>query len=491
MKNNFPVSGVFLIILLIISTINSYCQSTFFKIIDNSELTESVSCINEITPGKYLIKSFARCEFCGEFDGINALYMINNYGKTTDSVFITTLDQYHIFVRQLILSTENELLLFCTAMDSITMDLQLCLIKTDNHLNINSYNFYGSNDSHEYILDFCINSNNNMVFVGSNSYQALMGGYLLWEMDFNFNTISYTIDSTYTPFVPDIMQMPANGKYYVNDGSNGLLIFNPDFELDSIGFINTDSTDFIPFPQDHKLIDNHRYLKTGIQFVFDGIGVPVNPWDMAFVILNEHFEICAKNVYGTEDTTDFTRNIDWIDTSRIFLSGVKNYTNQPPEDSWISLYITNLQGETIQNRFYGGYGNFDIGAGLATSDGGYLMAYSWFDFENYIPPGQMDWDIVIIKVDSDGLITNIDTQFPFKVSDVIVYPNPVKDNLHFELGIYSNLQLSIYNSTGERKIFKSLHHSQTIDISSLTSGIYVYLLTGKNEFKETGKIIKE
>lgn len=75
--------------------------------------------------------------------------------------------------------------------------------------------------------------------------------------------------------------------------------------------------------------------------------------------------------------------------------------------------------------------------------------------------------------------------------EVTTYPNPLKDNLHFDLGTQTNLQLSIYNSAGERILFQPLHLSQTIDISTLPPGIYVYLLTGKNGFTETGKIIKE
>jgi len=74
---------------------------------------------------------------------------------------------------------------------------------------------------------------------------------------------------------------------------------------------------------------------------------------------------------------------------------------------------------------------------------------------------------------------------------ILVYPNPADKEINFVLGLYSNLQLSIYSATGERKLFELLSHSQTIDVSMLSAGIYIYLLTGKNGFKETGKIIKE
>jgi photosystem II stability/assembly factor-like uncharacterized protein len=71
----------------------------------------------------------------------------------------------------------------------------------------------------------------------------------------------------------------------------------------------------------------------------------------------------------------------------------------------------------------------------------------------------------------------------------MIFPNPATNNIYIDLGHYSDIQVSIYNSTGERIIFQLLPSSQTIDVSCLPAGIYIYLLTGKNGFKETGKIV--
>jgi hypothetical protein len=468
-------------------------QPTFIKWINNIEDTEAIRNLKEISQGKYLCnymrKNLDYSLSQNAFAYSSTLYFLNYEGTFTDSLSIEKLDNYYIIIQSLIKSEDNELLFYCNALNSITLDIQLCLLKTDQSLNVLNYNFFGSENSNEFIYNFCINSNNNIVFVGSNDYSYVTEGYLLWELDITGNTVQYKVDNTYLPFAPDIFQMSGSGKYYVID-NNGLLIYNTNFELDAVLTINSDSTGFSSFPQKHKLINDFQYLKTGMQNVYNGTGPPEDPYDMAFLIMDEYYQIVDEHLFGVPDTLDFPRNIDWIDTNRIFFSGVKNYITLPPEDSWLSLYITNLQGEIIHAKYYGGYGLYTVGTGLATSDGGYIIASSWFDFANYIPPGPIDWDVIIMKVDADGLISNVETPMPFKVTNVIVYPNPVKNELHFDLGLYSNLQLSIYNSTGERIIFQSLLHSQTIDISSFPSGMYVYLLTGKNGFTETGKIIK-
>jgi hypothetical protein len=127
---------------------------------------------------------------------------------------------------------------------------------------------------------------------------------------------------------------------------------------------------------------------------------------------------------------------------------------------------------------------------IATKDGGALIVSTKYNWNDPIP---MQRDVHILKIDSTGYydpITRTEEEFEQLNKQILVYPNPVISEVNFVLGLYSNLQLSIYNSTGERKIFQSLPSSQTIDVSELPSGIYVYLLTGKNGFKETGKIIK-
>jgi hypothetical protein len=379
------------------------------------------------------------------------------------------------------------------AIDSITSDIQLCLLHTDCELNLLSYGFYGFPDSSEFVTDFYINYNQNLVFTGTvdRTFGQFDGGYLLWETDMSGNTIKYKNDTTYAPFVPTIMQLPGNCQYYVGDGRNSVLIYNQNFVLENVFVIDSDSTGFIGMPwKKFKLINDFHYLIFGLQIVFDGIGWPESIWDMAIKIMDQNFDTIHTFTYGSADTMDFPNNMDFIDTARIFLAGVKNYTNQPPEDSWMSIYITNLKGDTIQSRFYGGYGSYNVGTGVATSDGGYIYAVNWFDFANYIPPNPIDWDIVLMKVNSEGLLTGTDTPMPFEVTDVIVYPNPGNDSFKICSG-YKQIRVLLNDLDGECVLDKIISGTSSISTDDLKTGIYLYqLFDGYKEIK-SGKWIKK
>jgi len=484
----------FHVIIFSISSI-TFSQSTFLKVIDNLKDDERISTITEITPDLYLCNIHQIDQNFNlpmtDFGYKHVLYLLNESGNIVHSLNFNNLDQYFIIVRNVIKAENNDVLFLCDALDSLTLDIQLCLLHTDFNLNILSYGFYGSPDTIEYITDYCINDNQNIVFAGHSGYDPFEDQkFLLWETDYAGNTINYKIDTNYYQSIATIVELQGTAKYQVGNGGNGIFICNHDFNVEAFKWFETDTTGFIGFPfKKFKLIDDFHYLMLGWQ-LDNGSGNPGNPWDMAFYKIDENFNINNKYIYGALDTNDFPNNVDFIDTNRIFLAGVKNYTNQPPEDSWMSIYITNLQGDTLNNRFYGGYGCYDVGTGLATSDGGYIYAVRWFDFANYTPPDPIDWDIVIMKVNSEGLLTNINSHIPFEVTDIIIYPNPGSDYLRI-CSSYKQVQVLIYDLTGKCVIDKFTSGSSSISTSDLKTGSYLYrLLNGEREIK-SGKWVKK
>ena len=226
-----------------------------------------------------------------------------------------------------------------------------------------------------------------------------------------------------------------------------------------------------------------------MHFVLSGTLPPEDPWDMAFLILNDEYQIENTFLFGATDTLDYPGMADFIDTNRIFFSGIKNCITLPPEDSWLCLYITNLNGDTLQSRFYGGYGLYSPSTGLATSDGGYIIAARWVDFHNYVPPGPVDTDIFIMKVDENGLLTNIPSVVQFEQTDVIVYPNPGKEYIQIESSL-KNLRFQLFDVSGELVIREDFNSSVKLNTDNLPSGSYIYRITKNEEVVKSGKWIK-
>ncbi|SDH55016.1 T9SS type A sorting domain-containing protein [Winogradskyella thalassocola] len=74
----------------------------------------------------------------------------------------------------------------------------------------------------------------------------------------------------------------------------------------------------------------------------------------------------------------------------------------------------------------------------------------------------------------------------FKLTDVVLYPNPTKDFLMFE-GLDNNITVSVYDLLGKQVISQPLAIGETLDVSELALGIY----TLKINNEVTSKFIKE
>ena len=72
-----------------------------------------------------------------------------------------------------------------------------------------------------------------------------------------------------------------------------------------------------------------------------------------------------------------------------------------------------------------------------------------------------------------------------------VYPNPVQ-NGHLTIQSATHSNLVIFNMSGQVVFSKKLEESvNTIDVASLKSGVYIYLITTKENKTLSGKFIKE
>lgn len=75
---------------------------------------------------------------------------------------------------------------------------------------------------------------------------------------------------------------------------------------------------------------------------------------------------------------------------------------------------------------------------------------------------------------------NVSIAEQFDITDIQLYPNPADNRITVTVDLpqYSNVSMSIYNTLGQkvREIFKgsAINFSQTIDISSLSNGVYYF-----------------
>jgi len=97
----------------------------------------------------------------------------------------------------------------------------------------------------------------------------------------------------------------------------------------------------------------------------------------------------------------------------------------------------------------------------------------------------------------DDVVVRLDTTQGVEENDLMkqkikLYPNPADKNILVEMNasLYNNINISIYDYTGaivQKTIIKN--DLTTIDISSLSAGIYLYRITDSNNILQSSKII--
>ena len=134
---------------------------------------------------------------------------------------------------------------------------------------------------------------------------------------------------------------------------------------------------------------------------------------------------------------------------------------------------------------------------IVTSDGGFAMTGFILN-----APGGTGNDVFVLKTDSMGLITSLNSGFREVTPDMRVYPNPTKDvvNVPYVDGLE---RVEVYDLSGSRYDFLSSRVFQpqvgkyrevdkkSLDLTNLENGIYILKLTLTNGEVFTKKVIKE
>ncbi|HOW26196.1 MAG TPA: T9SS type A sorting domain-containing protein, partial [Bacteroidales bacterium] len=123
----------------------------------------------------------------------------------------------------------------------------------------------------------------------------------------------------------------------------------------------------------------------------------------------------------------------------------------------------------------------------ATSDGGCIMACIRYDhtIQDY------EWDVYILKVDSDGLVTSIDDQNHIPISEAILYPNPGNDALNIRTGI-PDARIEMFDINGHLILSKEIkNHFESVNTSSLPSASYIYRICRNTDLIQSGIWIKK
>ncbi|MEZ5196919.1 MAG: T9SS type A sorting domain-containing protein [Bacteroidales bacterium] len=217
--------------------------------------------------------------------------------------------------------------------------------------------------------------------------------------------------------------------------------------------------------------------------------------DLFYLKLNDEGEILNQYTYNLDSNTFYAYKCFAPFNEHIYFAGVYPFTSSPPtmypEARWILLYKLTKDGDVIWQKFYKGEVNYMAYKMLATNDGGAIVFSTKYDWNDPTPNQR---DLHILKIDSSGYYTPLagtEEQFEQMEKQILVYPNPVQNVVNFFFGLYKNLEINIYDINGNKVFYNVFEHSAIIDLSHLIPGIYLYTISGGNNFYEKGKLVKK
>jgi hypothetical protein len=419
------------------------------------------------------------------FDYRNIIYDINPDGILIDSLVIDTLNGYDLALWNLV-KVNDSLLAWGNAYNLENADVHLALLWLDYNLQILDLKLYGNyTDSVQFIESTWVNDKN-LVFAGGNMFTSDL---ILVKTTGNGNFLQ---EGTFPG-----MAFPYPNVGYINATDNIICgryhqlgyINNVDFTIDSIYFpLNFNFISygyFKPFDDTHCILPGQT------------VKIPPEYGRTVYCMLIDNVaQMTDSLVFEMQPELNLEVEVDYITPDSLFLGTISNSYSEPPDigfnhqDRKFALFKFNMHHEIFWEKYYGDHGNYVLLDITATSDGGCILSGTYYDWRNN---PVLERDVVIYKVDSEGLLTNL----PENNNDgITIFPNPASDNVTImfskkQTGNSEKTSIQIYSISGI-KTFEAkgvTDNEININVADFPNGIYLFSISLGNDSHFNEKVI--
>ncbi|HNW69491.1 MAG TPA: T9SS type A sorting domain-containing protein [Bacteroidales bacterium] len=153
----------------------------------------------------------------------------------------------------------------------------------------------------------------------------------------------------------------------------------------------------------------------------------------------------------------------------------------------MDYYIIKIDsaGNELWSETYGGSSDDECHSVMQIQDGGFVVS-------GHKQISNCNWDIYVVKTDKSG---HVETSGNWEINENLelnIIPNPASSNISLQFSGRFGLtkKLEIFDCYGQLQLTKT-GSFYDIDISSLTSGLYLIVLTNLDNERLTSKLIKE
>lgn len=323
----------------------------------------------------------------------------------------------------------------------------------------------------------------------------------------DFSIVKFSLsDQTVCSYFPS-MNAPRIISNFVFDTINQqlkILIFGPPlkekgflriltFDMD-MNYISEFEPDF-NFPNlTHRMVNynNNSYIILGT------ISKPSGEICLSNLIYNNNNNELIDSIflYCSPDTLTYPGSGNGILVSNcgIWSVGIYNFdlsTIWPQDPTWIQLSKLSTDFELTKQLYYGGDGSYYPYDIIPTSDGGMMITGNYYNPN--AAPLVYQRDPFVLKLNSEGLIVNVDNHEQPIAQEALVLPNPGRDFLQIKLAIqYKKAHFQLFDIGGRLVLETDLAGDlQQVATGQLVSGTYIYSITNTNKVIGSGKWVKE
>ena len=496
------------IIFLFCNTTIVFSQYTFFKIY-RTEHQEYAYEVIQANDGSYIIAGKRGSD--QYYTDANALAMhIDFEGNLINEIVFKDVNRTSFFIVDKMPANENEFMLIGSK-DSITdisMNSSLTVCVVDINLTIHTNSCFHTLTNHK------IGPFKHAIANDSTIYLLLQDWDLINSPNVSHimvSEIKLPCDSirTYwpTPGNPNHFQIPQDIQFLQQIDelrvvyNGGMFDFDKDIFVKIIHLDKNLNQDTIKYAPPRSRVSACTTSFTDTSYLLTTTATHPELYNNSNVIQIHELDKNSDTIKGTyfynhPDTVlyaGFGTNTT-INNSTIFTIGIYNInTSQFPwqnSPTWLQITLMDFDFNIYGQYFYGGDALYYPFCIISTDDGGVIVTGIMWD---YNIPGNFQHDIFALKLNSEGQIVNIPEDATWQSSQAILYPNPAGDVVNIEFSmVYSEAVFILTDMSGKTVMETPLTaNRQSVNISAVSPGTYVYRIFNNMGLDERGKIVVE